>query len=264
MNTEQDSIVRQDVYDGLQVQFVKAPLIKRIVAYFLDVAVITVASYILIYLTFVPITLIFGSLTEESEGLAIVQVFLMIIVLLVMMFAYHYYFVWFEYHKGATLGKKAFGLKVVSLKGGKLSRQQSWIRELSRYVDCYLLFPGIICALASEKKQRLGDHIAGTLVVHSKEQEMSKTFLFLKHSEYLHAIEHVEISLPQSFVDDYFNFAYEYYIKSESNPQDFESNKVIAIDYLKSDEDFPLSDDDKMLLLAEYCNQFKIGLRNGK
>jgi uncharacterized RDD family membrane protein YckC len=34
-----------------------------------------------------------------------------------------------------------------------------------RYIDCALVIPGLVCILATERRQRLGDLAAGTLVV---------------------------------------------------------------------------------------------------
>ena len=71
---------------------------------------------------------------------------------------------------GQSLGKKIMGIKVISLNGEQASFSQYLIRWLFRIVD--FSFSGSIVALvmvaASEKKQRLGDLVAGTVLVKTK------------------------------------------------------------------------------------------------
>jgi uncharacterized RDD family membrane protein YckC len=67
---------------------------------------------------------------------------------------------------GATLGKAAMSLRVRSATGGKPGLQKSLLRNLLRIVDgigVYIV--GIVFALTSPTRQRLGDRVAGTVVV---------------------------------------------------------------------------------------------------
>lgn len=68
---------------------------------------------------------------------------------------------------GQSFGKKIMGIKVISLNGGQASFSQYLIRWIFRIVD--FSFSGSIVALvtvaASEKKQRVGDMVAGTVLV---------------------------------------------------------------------------------------------------
>jgi uncharacterized RDD family membrane protein YckC len=70
---------------------------------------------------------------------------------------------------GATLGKAAMSLRVRSVAGGKAGLQKSLLRNLLRAIDgigVYLV--GLVFALTSPTRQRLGDRVAGTVVVHVK------------------------------------------------------------------------------------------------
>jgi uncharacterized RDD family membrane protein YckC len=71
---------------------------------------------------------------------------------------------------GATLGKMLFKIKVVSEQGQKISYKQSLIRNLTRLIDMLPMFyvVGIMSVANSNKKQRLGDAWAHTIVVDSK------------------------------------------------------------------------------------------------
>jgi uncharacterized RDD family membrane protein YckC len=67
---------------------------------------------------------------------------------------------------GATLGKFTLNLRVRRLDGNGIGLSKSLVRNLSRVVDAigvYLV--GFLIANFSDRKQRLGDHLAGTVVV---------------------------------------------------------------------------------------------------
>jgi uncharacterized RDD family membrane protein YckC len=68
---------------------------------------------------------------------------------------------------GATLGKAAMSLRVRSAAGGKPGLQKSLLRNLLRIVDGIGVYVvGLAFALTSPTRQRLGDRVAGTVVVH--------------------------------------------------------------------------------------------------
>ena len=79
------------------------------------------------------------------------------------------YYVVMEATSGATVGKKAMGLKVVSASGGPIGWQASIIRNLLRIVDGFFFYlVGAIVVWVSKSKQRLGDMAAKTLVVKAR------------------------------------------------------------------------------------------------
>lgn len=71
---------------------------------------------------------------------------------------------------GQSAGKKIMGIKVISLNGGRARFSQYLIRWIFRLVDFPLSgsLVAFIMVAASEKKQRLGDYIAGTVLVKTK------------------------------------------------------------------------------------------------
>ncbi len=66
-----------------------------------------------------------------------------------------------------TIGKRAMGIKVVKLDGGvPLDWQASIVRNLLRIVHGFTFYLGAAIAVAaSDKKQRIGDVVAGALVI---------------------------------------------------------------------------------------------------
>ncbi len=79
------------------------------------------------------------------------------------------YFMLFEgLGGGRTPGKRAIGLRVIHVGGEPLSFQGSVLRNLIRIVDMQPIpsgLAGAICILVNRRAQRLGDLVAGTIVV---------------------------------------------------------------------------------------------------
>ncbi|MCX6678305.1 MAG: RDD family protein [Methanothrix sp.] len=76
------------------------------------------------------------------------------------------YFTLLEGSKGQTIGKMVTKIKVVREDGKPIDMNQSLTRNLLRVIDglfAYLI--GAILIWRSDKKQRLGDNIAKTIVV---------------------------------------------------------------------------------------------------
>jgi uncharacterized RDD family membrane protein YckC len=68
---------------------------------------------------------------------------------------------------GQTVGKRALGLRVLQESGVRVGFHQSLLRNLARPVDRLPLFylVGGVAAMASRSQQRLGDLLAGTIVI---------------------------------------------------------------------------------------------------
>jgi uncharacterized RDD family membrane protein YckC len=77
------------------------------------------------------------------------------------------YFTFFEaYMQGQTLGKMLFKIRVVKMNGEPITIGESLIRNLLRIIDVLFFYlVGFIFMAMSDKKQRLGDMAADTIVV---------------------------------------------------------------------------------------------------
>ena len=87
---------------------------------------------------------------------------------------------------GQTVGKKIMGIRVITLEGGQASISQYLLRWMFRTADfpvwiffaifngalpwysSVLAFSGIACAIISDKSQRIGDIVAGTIVIFTR------------------------------------------------------------------------------------------------
>ena len=65
----------------------------------------------------------------------------------------------------ATLGKRLFGLKVVSTDHKTVTMEQASWRHFAKFLSTFALFAGFAMALFHPSKQSLHDMIAGTLVL---------------------------------------------------------------------------------------------------
>ena len=94
--------------------------------------------------------------------------------------AYFGYYFLLEGAFGTTVGKWKFGLTVHDLEGRRCSWGQALVRTLLRLIEVNPLLGALPAALAiifSRRKQRLGDMLAGTLVVDPREQRRASPAL---------------------------------------------------------------------------------------
>ena len=93
------------------------------------------------------------------------------VLFLVYFLIYHAYFAIFEaMWNGQTPGKRAVGLRVISVSGRPISVFEAILRNVVRIADqlpgIYAI--GIVSVFVTERNQRLGDLAAGTVVVHER------------------------------------------------------------------------------------------------
>jgi uncharacterized RDD family membrane protein YckC len=77
------------------------------------------------------------------------------------------YFVVLEATLGATVGKFVVGVRVRTMAGGRIGWAASLVRNLLRAVDVCVFCVGALLILTSPRRQRLGDCVAGTVVLSS-------------------------------------------------------------------------------------------------
>ncbi len=86
------------------------------------------------------------------------------------LFIWAYHLVFAIFFRGNTLGMRAVGIKVMRPGGGNVEFSDLFLRWITRPLDITLSSGAlaIFLILGSEKRQRLGDMLAGTVVVHKK------------------------------------------------------------------------------------------------
>jgi len=123
----------------------------RAVAVILDTILLGFVAYLIARYT--------GGVTETGFTLQGGPFFLWLLIALI-------YYIVMEARWGATVGKKLIALRVVKEDGSALDWQAAIVRNLLRIVDgLFFYLVAAIFVWASDKNQRLGDRLAGTLVV---------------------------------------------------------------------------------------------------
>lgn len=137
--------------EGVALRLTPAGPVLRFYAWFIDSAIrLAVMTGLIITLSF---------LENLGNGLLLILFF----------FIEWFYPVYFElFHNGKTPGKSMMGLFVAQENASPITPASSLIRNLLRFVD-FLPFAygfGLVCVLSNQRFQRIGDIVAGTVVLH--------------------------------------------------------------------------------------------------
>ena len=82
---------------------------------------------------------------------------------------------WETLWRGQTPGKRLLGLRVVGRDGAPVGFAESLVRNLFRAVEIPLLYaPGVLMVALTPRHQRLGDLVAGTLVVKDRAYDLGR------------------------------------------------------------------------------------------
>lgn len=151
-----DTLQTVELADGVEVHLRTAGPFLRLMAFLLDMLIkfgISIVFYLVLILSL--------SALGDNVTMGIMTLF--------SFFLQWFYDVFFEVGaKGATWGKRAAGIRVVTEGGATVSIGQSMVRNIIRIVELYLpLLP--LVAFFNPRFQRLGDLAGGTLVVYAKE-----------------------------------------------------------------------------------------------
>lgn len=102
--------------------------------------------------------------STSNEAMLITFAITQVIAFVVLFF---YYAILEILWSGRSVGKRAFGLRVIDSSGGPVGVRASMTRNLLRIIDvlpfAYLI--GTIAIISNERNQRLGDIVGGTMVV---------------------------------------------------------------------------------------------------
>ncbi len=103
------------------------------------------------------------SVVDDSLGAAVGLVFYLAV-------AVGYPVAWETLSRGRSPGKMALGLRVVREDGGPIRFRHAFVRGLLSVVEIWLTFGvvALVTSLASSQGRRVGDYLAGTVVVHER------------------------------------------------------------------------------------------------
>lgn len=162
-----------DTPEQVELRFPIAGIGSRFIAILLDSIIqgVTLALlYLLIFLTAMW-TAIDHGMSRQSDTAQKWLVAAMIFAHFLLIWGYY---VLFEaYWKGQTPGKRVMKLRVLKDSGRSITLFESMARNLIRFVDYLpgMYLTGLITMLCNRRNKRLGDYVAGTIVVHERMEE---------------------------------------------------------------------------------------------
>ena len=159
-----------DTPEQVHLEFVLAGIGSRFMAAFLDGVIELIVYLIVIF------SAIFSSWKIYDSSRSIWLQAALSLFFFCIYWGYHALFeaLW----KGQTPGKRWAGIRVIKDSGRPINAFEAIARNLVRVVDFLPLFygVGVLTMLLNAKNRRLGDYVAGTLVVHESSDDESKIF----------------------------------------------------------------------------------------
>lgn len=164
---------------NIQLELELASVGDRILAYLVDLTIII--TYVL---SIIIINSIFGLALFDNAPWLVILFFLP---------AVFYYLISEISLNGQTIGKKSRNIRVVSMDGNPATFGQYMIRWLFRLVDITLTngMCAILCVALNKNHQRLGDIIAGTVVIKDIQQSS------LNETWYVPVTESYKVQFPE-------------------------------------------------------------------
>ncbi len=150
-----DSVRAVETPEGVTLDLVPAGPVARAYAWLIDFLV-RVGIYIL------------SGMILSFFGMFGLGVFLIMAFLLEWLYPVVFEVLW----KGQTLGKRALGLRVLMSDGRPVTWSASLMRSIGMFADLIIppYLPGLLCMLMDKDFRRVGDLMAGTVVVHAEKE----------------------------------------------------------------------------------------------
>lgn len=153
---------------NIDLNFTIAPFHKRLLAWFIDI--VLCLTYVFLVLRYIIYPLNLAGTTNE-----------VVIILAVVIPTYFYHFLTELFFDGRSVGKMVTKLKVIDMTGKQASLSQYLLRWLFRLFDMLATFgmSAIISSALNKHNQRIGDLIAGTVVIDTNQKTNLTDTIFL-------------------------------------------------------------------------------------
>lgn len=153
-----DNIAYHDTPEGTTLEMIPAGFVPRLGAWLIDfvirLGIMIAASFIL------------SLFMEAGRGIFLLLYFVVDWL----------YMVLFEvYRGGQTIGKKQYGIKVCTDDGMTMTWRRSMTRNILRVADFlpFMFICAVLCMLFNAQSKRLGDMVAGTMVVYVNHEKLT-------------------------------------------------------------------------------------------
>ncbi|MFI5160041.1 MAG: RDD family protein [Sphingobacteriales bacterium] len=164
--------IRITTSQNIDIDYEVAGLGERILARLIDLAVLVLLFFV---------GLIFGAMTGIFSGPGSDTV-VGIVVFAYFVIAAFYDLLFEIFMNGQSVGKRIMKIKVISINGAQPSVGQYLLRWLFRIVDFLIIEPGLVALIAaavSEKPQRVGDMVAGTMLIRTVPRTQMNSIVFM-------------------------------------------------------------------------------------
>jgi uncharacterized RDD family membrane protein YckC len=160
-----------DTPEQVHLEFVLAGIGSRFMAVFLDILIESLLYLILFLLSLIWASGGFFGASRSVWWQALVTFVIFCI-------NWGYYAIFEALWKGQTPGKRWAGIRVIKDSGRPINAFEAIARNLVRFIDFLPGFygVGVVTMLLNAKNRRLGDYVAGTLVVHETSDRESSLF----------------------------------------------------------------------------------------
>jgi uncharacterized RDD family membrane protein YckC len=158
-----------DTPEQVELSYDVAGIGSRFVAVLLDTLIIG-AVYFALGLVFVLALTAVHALNQMDS---MTMWFVAALVLVAFVVNWGYFALCEAYWQGQTPGKRVMKLRVIKDSGRQITLFEALARNLVRFIDYLpgMYLTGVIAMLCNKRNQRLGDMVAGTLVVHERADE---------------------------------------------------------------------------------------------
>jgi uncharacterized RDD family membrane protein YckC len=154
---------------NIDLEFRIAPFHKRLLAWIIDIVIIY--GYILLVEKYIVAPLgVFETLGTATT------------ILLIAIPAYAYHLLFEIFLNGQSIGKKALSIKVMDINGNEASLSQYLLRWSFRLFDMILTLGAgaVLSAALTKNNQRLGDLVAGTVVIDKNARTALQETIYLE------------------------------------------------------------------------------------
>jgi uncharacterized RDD family membrane protein YckC len=187
--------------ESVELDFTLAGIGNRAYALVIDYIVLGLALIVFLifwgFLSFYGLEL-FSSNTEKT-----IRIWLFAIQLLIIFTIYVGYFVIFEtLWQGQTPGKKRVKIRVIRDDGRIITIAQATLRALLRPVDD-LFFIGAFLIIFTKKEKRIGDLVAGTMVIQEKTANYQHSFHISNEASSLASLLQIQGDISQLLPEDF-------------------------------------------------------------
>jgi uncharacterized RDD family membrane protein YckC len=179
-----------DTPEQISIEYEIAGPGSRFMALFVDLmlqVLVAIALFIIFAITGGTVAAVYSKAGVWGVALSVLAVFLV---------QWGYFAIFEIVWKGQTPGKRQAGIRVINESGREASQYEAIARNLLRAVDSLpgMYAVGAIVMFISPQNKRIGDYVAGTIVVHDRKPENEAIFFNTANDRPIEAINYSTIT----------------------------------------------------------------------